>query len=286
MSDIIQIIISGLLIGSVFSLIAVALNMIFGVMEIVNFAHGSLVMLGMYFAYWLHELFHVNPYLSIFLGVPLFFIIGMGIQKFLINQVLDAAPINQFLLTLGLMLFIDNFAILVWKPDFRMITSSYTSSAIRIGGIDISVTRLVAGGIMVLAVIGLHQFLARTYWGKAIRATADDREGASLVGINVPRVYLFAFGISSALAGISGISIIPFFYVFPYVGVSFVLTAYVVVVLGGLGSFAGALVGGLIVGVSESLGGYYLYGSLKMVVPLIIFIIVLLFKPSGIFSGR
>jgi branched-chain amino acid transport system permease protein len=139
---------------------------------------------------------------------------------------------------------------------------------------------------MVLAVIALHQFLTKTYSGKAIRATADDREGAYLVGINVPRVYLFAFGISAALAGIAGISIIPFFYVFPYVGFYFVITAYICVVLGGLGSFAGALLGGLIIGVSESLAGLYVYGSLKMAVPLIIFIVVLLFRPSGIFAGK
>jgi branched-chain amino acid transport system permease protein len=286
MSDIIQVIVSGLLIGSVFALIAIALNVVFGVMEIVNFAHGSFVMLGMYFAYWLSVLFHINPYVAIFLGLPVFFLFGMGVQKILINRILGAPPINQFLLTLGLMLFLDNLALLLWKPDYRTVKGSYASSALSIGGIDISIARLVACGIMVLAVIALHQFLTKTYSGKAIRATADDREGAYLVGINVPRVYLFAFGISAALAGIAGISIIPFFYVFPYVGFYFVITAYICVVLGGLGSFAGALLGGLIIGVSESVAGLYVYGSLKMAVPLIIFIIVLLFRPSGIFAGK
>lgn len=239
MSDILQVTINGLLMGSVFSLIAVALNVLFGVMEIVNFAHGSLVMLGMYFAYWLSILFHINPYFAIFIGIPLFFLIGMGIQKMLIDRVLNAPPINQFLLTLGLMLFLDNLALLLWKPDYRAIKESYTSGVMNLGGIDVSITRIVAFGIMVLTVIVLHLFLTRTYYGKAIRATADNRKGAFLVGINVPRVYLFTFGLSSALAGIAGISIIPFFYVFPYVGSYFVITAYIVVVLGGLGSFAG-----------------------------------------------
>lgn len=286
MGDIIQVIVAGLLIGGMFSLIAIALNVVFGVMEIVNFAHGSFVMLGMYFAYWLSVLFHIDPYIAIFLGVPVFFIFGVCVQKILINRVLNAPPINQFLLTLGLMLFLDNLALLLWKPDYRTIKASYTASVINIGGIDISITRLVAFGIMVVSVLVLRQFLAKTYLGKAIRATAEEREGASLVGIDVPRVYLLTFGLSSALAGIAGISIISFFYVFPYVGVYFVITAYIVVVLGGLGSFMGALIGGLIIGVSESLAGLYLYGSLKMAVPLVIFIIVLLFRPSGIFAGK
>jgi len=286
MPEIIQVIVGGLLIGGMFSFIAIGLNVVFGVMEIVNFAHGSIVMLGMYFAYWLSVLFHVDPYIAIFLGVPVFFIFGVCVQKILINRVLNAPPINQFLLTLGLMLFLDNLALLLWKPDYRTIKMSYTASVINIGGIDISITRLVAFGIMLASVTILQQFLTKTYLGKAIRATADDREGASLVGINVPRVYLFTFGLSSALAGIAGIAIIPFFYVFPYVGVHFVITAYIVVVLGGLGRFTGALIGGLIIGASESLAGLYLYGSLKMVVPLVIFIGVLLFRPSGIFAGK
>ncbi len=286
MEEIIQVIIAGILIGGMFSLIAIALNVVFGVMEIVNFAHGSIVMLGMYFAYWLSIWFHIDPYVAIFAGIPVFFILGVGVQKILINRVLNAPPINQFLLTLGLMLFLDNLALVLWKPDYRTIKTSYTASVINVGGIDISITRLVAFGIMIASVIILRQFLAKTYLGKAIRATAEEREGASLVGIDVPRVYLFTFGLSSALAGVAGISIIPFFYVFPYVGVYFVITAYIVVVLGGLGSFTGALIGGLIIGASESVAGLYLYGSLKMAVPLVLFIIVLLFRPSGIFAGK
>ena len=205
MPEIIQVIVGGLLIGGMFSLIAIALNVVFGVMEIVNFAHGSFVMLGMYFAYWLSVLFHVDPYIAIFLGVPVFFIFGVCVQKILINRVLNAPPINQFLLTLGLMLFLAT-ALLLWKPDYRTIKMGYTASVINIGGINISITRLVAFGIMLASVIVLQQFLTKTYLGGAIRATADDREGASLVGINVPRVYLFTFGLSSALAGIAGIS--------------------------------------------------------------------------------
>ncbi len=286
MEGVAQVIINGLLMGSVFSLIAVALNVLFGVLEIVNFAHGSIVMLGMYFAYWFSILFHVNPYLAIVVGLPMFFVLGVAIQKFLIDRVLDAPPINQFLLTLGLMLFLDNLALLLWKPDYRALSSSYSSGAVKIAGIDISSAKLIACGIMIVAVGALHQFMGKTYFGKAMRATVDSREGAWLVGINVRSIYLVTFGISSALAGIAGISIIPFFYVFPYVGSYFVITAYIVVVLGGLGSIAGAVLGGLIIGVSESLGGLYLYGSLKSAVPLIIFILVLLFRPSGLFAGR
>lgn len=286
MLDIAQVIASGLLIGSLFSLIAVALNMIFGVMQIVNFAHGSFVMLGMYFAYWLSVSFNINPYIALFLGIPVFFMLGVVIQTTLMDRILDAPPINQFLLTLCLMLFLDNLALLLWKPDYRTVQGGYTSATLLIGGVNISVTRLVAFGIMLISVIALHLFLTRTYLGKAIRATADDKEGAFLNGVNVPGIYRIVFGISTALAGIAGISMVPFFYVFPYVGLSFVITAYVVVVLGGLGSFAGALLGGLIVGVSEAIGGYYLYGSLKSTVPLIIFIAVLLFRPSGIFAGK
>jgi len=286
MADVMQVIISGLLIGGIFALIAIALNLIFGVMSIVNFAHGSLVMLGMYFAYWLNVLLHIDPYVALFLGLPVFFVLGMLIQKLVINPILNAPPINQFLVTLGLMLFLDNLALVLWNPDYRTIKLSYASSSIAIGGVEFSVVRLAAFGIMIVSVILLHQFLTKTYMGKAIRATSEEREGAYLVGINVPWIYYIAFGISVALAGVAGIAIMPFFYVFPYVGFYFVILAYIAVVMGGLGSFAGALLGGLIIGVSESVGGLYLYGSLKLAVPLIIFIIVLLVRPSGIFAGK
>ncbi len=283
---ILQAAINGLLIGGVYSLVAVGLNLIFGVMRIVNFAHGALMMVGMYTAYWSVTLLSINPYVSLLIVIPVMFALGALIQNFLINPIISAPEHNQLLLTLGVSLFLENLALFLWSPDYRIMATPFSSVNYFIGDISLSLVRILAFGVAMLCSAILYLILARTDLGKAIRAASEEREGAVLMGINVRRIYFFSFGLGAACAGVAGATITPFFPVYPHVGGLFVITAFVVVVLGGMGSFGGAFAGGLIIGVAESIGAIFLPGSMKTIVSFAIFILILLFKPTGIFGGR
>jgi branched-chain amino acid transport system permease protein len=280
-----QAVVSGLLLGGVYGLVASGLTLIFGVLRIINFAHGAVMMLGMYASYWLWVGLGVDPYVSVLVTAPLFFLLGMGIQRLVIEPNRDAAEHNQLLLTLGLALFLENLALVLWHGDFRTLRVPYANASFVIGDALVEVSRLVAAGGAVLIALALFVFLHRTDVGKAIRALSEEREGAMLVGIDVARIRAVAFGIGSACVAVAGALITPFFYVAPDVGESFNIMAFVVVVLGGMGNFIGALVGGLIVGLAESLGAALLPGSLKQLVVFVIFVLVLLFRPEGLFGG-
>jgi branched-chain amino acid transport system permease protein len=280
-----QAIVSGLLLGGVYGLVASGLTLIFGVLRIINFAHGAVLMLGMYASYWLWVWASLDPYASVFLTAPLFFVVGAAIQKVVIEPNRAAAEHNQLLLTLGLALFLENLALVLWQGDFRTLRVPYANASFVIGEALVEVSRLIAAGGAVLIALALFFFLRLTDVGKAIRALSEEREGAMLVGIDVGRIRAVAFGIGSACAAVAGALITPFFYIAPDVGESFNLMAFVVVVLGGMGNFLGALLGGLIVGLAESLGAAFLPGSLKQFVVFVIFVLVLLFRPEGLFGG-
>ena len=280
-----QAVVSGLLLGGVYGVVASGLTLIFGVLRIINFAHGAVMMLGMYASYWLWVWLGVDPYLSVLLTAPAFFVLGMGIQRVVIEPNRAAAEHNQLLLTLGLALFLENLALVLWQGDFRTLRVPYANASFVIGDALVEVSRLVAAGGAVLIALALFVFLRRTDVGKAIRALSEEREGAMLVGIDVARIRAVAFGIGSACVAVAGALITPFFYIAPDVGESFNLMAFVVVVLGGMGNFIGALLGGLIVGLAESLGAALLPGSLKQLVVFVIFVLVLLFRPEGLFGG-
>ena len=279
-----QSIVNGILMGGVYGLVAIGLSLIFGVMKIINFAHGSLMMLGMFTTYWLYVLLGLDPYLSLLLSIPCLFVVGVLIERFLIAQVLDAPAHNQLLLTLGISLFIENFALLLWTPNFRTLEVTYLRKAAMVGTVMISLPKLVAFIFAIILTILLYCFLKGTDMGKAIRAASEEREGALTVGINLRRIYYVAFGIGAACVGAAGTLTAPFFYVNPHVGGIFVITAFVVVVLGGMGNFIGALVGGLIIGLAESVGAAFVPGQLKQFIIYFIFILVLLFKPEGLFG--
>jgi branched-chain amino acid transport system permease protein len=281
-----QALVSGVLIGGVFALAAAGLTLIFGVLRIINFAHGEFLMLGMYMTYWLFVFFGIDPFLSLLVTVPATFALGAVIQRGLIAPVLKAPEEIQILLTLGLSLFLQNFALTVWSPDPRVVNVSYGTATFQLGSTYVSWPRLAAFASAVVLALGLYAFLKTTELGRAIRAAADSRDGAQLVGIDVRRIYWIAFGIGAACVGAAGSIITPFFFTFPTVGLIFTLTSFVVVVLGSLGNFVGALVGGLIIGVAESLGEVFMPGSMKQVVTFGIFILVLLFRPTGLFGGR
>ncbi|GAC1336846.1 MAG: branched-chain amino acid ABC transporter permease [Myxococcales bacterium] len=277
-----QSLISGLLIGGVYALVGIGLTIIFGVMRIINFAQGEFLMIGMYLTYFLFHLFGIDPFVSIAITLPLMFLFGALLQLTLVNRVLDALPQNQILLTIGIGLVISNVTMMLFTSDYKILTTSYSSGSVRIGGISVSQPLAVSFAITVAITAALYWFLLRTDTGQAIRATAQDRDAARLMGVDVRRMSVIAFGIGSALAGAAGGLIAPTYYIFPQVGSAFTLKAFVVVVLGGMGSIVGATLSGLIIGTAESLGAAYLSSGMKEVVVYVLFLLVLLLKPAGL----
>ena len=277
-----QSLISGILIGGVYALIGIGLTIIFGVMRVINFAHGDLLMLGMYATYYLFTLAHVDPFMSIVITMPLMFLFGAFLQKTVINRVLNALPQNQILLTIGLGLIMSNTIMLAFTSDYKILSTTYSSSSVTIAGISISLPLVISFAITAAITVALYWFLLKTDTGQAIRATAQDREAARLMGINVKWMSILAFGLGAALAATAGALISPTYYIFPQVGSIFTLKAFVITVLGGMGSVIGATLGGVLIGVAESVGGVYLGAGWKEVVVFVLFLLVLLFKPSGL----
>jgi branched-chain amino acid transport system permease protein len=277
-----QSVLSGILVGGVYALIGIGLTIIFGVMRVINFAHGDLLMLGMYATWLIFTRLGIDPFVSIVLVAPLLFLWGAFLQKVIINRALDALPQNQILLTIGLGLVMSNTAMLAFSSNYQILTTRYSSSSFRLGGLSVSTPLLYSFLITAAITAALYWFLLKTDTGQAIRATAQDREAAQLMGINVRRMSVLAFGIGSALAGTAGALISPTYYIFPQVGGTFTLKAFVIVVLGGMGSVLGATLGGIIIGVTESLVGGLGASGLKELAVFVLFLALLLFKPAGL----
>jgi len=282
----VQGIVSGLLVGGVFAVVAVSLSLVFGVLNVVNFAHGEFVMMGMFGTYFLQQLFGIDPYASAAIVGPAMFVVGLIIYQFVIAPSLRGAHSIQILLTVGLSIFLANFTQYLVGPQYRTLNTSYTNMAVEIGGISINAAKGIAFGVA-LALVGLiYLFLQFTKTGKCIRASSQDREGAALLGIDVARTQRIAFAIGAAGAGVAGSIIIPFFYVTASVGLVFVLTAFIVVVIGGMGSLWGALVGALVIGVIESLTEIFYSPSVKQIGSLVLFLLVLYLRPEGLFGRK
>jgi len=278
MTVFLQSLISGILIGGVYALIGIGLTIIFGVMRVINFAHGDLLMIGMYMTYTLFTLLGIDPFVSITITIPLMFLFGAFLQKVFINRMQGALPQNQILLTIGLGLIMSNTMMLAYTSDYKILTTDYSSSSFNIAGISISTPLAISFLITAM----LYWFLLKTDTGQAIRATAQDREAAQLMGINVKWMSILAFGMGSALAGTAGALISPTYYIFPQIGSTFTLKAFVITVLGGMGSIVGATIGGIIIGVAESVSAVYISSGWKDVVVFVLFLLVLLFKPAGL----
>ncbi|HVM80108.1 MAG TPA: branched-chain amino acid ABC transporter permease [Stellaceae bacterium] len=279
-------VLNGLATGAVYALVALGLTLIYGVLHIVNFAHGSLLMLALYGVYFLYTLVGIDPYLALPIAVPLMFCLGYALQRSVIATASHGREENILLVTLGLSIIIDNLALYFWTADTRTINPSYAFETVDFGVAFIAVPKAVSfvGALAVTAVLRL--LIQRTDLGKAIRALARERRGAELVGIDVDHVYAMSFGIGIACVGAAACLLLPSYYVHPGVGESFVLIAFTIVVLGGMGSFAGALVGGFVIGLTESLGGLFLGENLGRIGVFVIFIAILLFRPTGLFGQR
>src|SRR3954452_15577690 len=282
MSILMQSLISGILIGGVYALIGIGLTIIFGVMRVINFAQGELVMAGMYCTFFLFQRAGVDPFLSVVITMPALFLLGALLQWTLINRVLDALPQNQILLTIGIGLVLANTAMLLFTSDYRILSTTYSSSSVPLGGIRLSTPLLYCFLITAVITAALYWFLVKTDTGHAIRATAQDRDATQLMGVNVRSMGVLAFGLGAGLAGAAGALVAPTYYIYPQVGGAFTLKAFVVVVLGGMGSGVGATLGGVLIGTAGSVSAAYLGSGWKAICVYAICLLVLLLKPSGL----
>jgi branched-chain amino acid transport system permease protein len=285
---ILQAAIGGLLMGGIYALIAIGLSLIFGVMRIINFAHGEFLMVGMLISYGLIQSTGMDPYLAVLIVGPLMFVLGYIMQKFALNKLLVREkvrePLSILLFTAGLMLVLQNSALLFFGADARSVQTPYTGKTFNVGSLIVSTPRLYAFLIAIVCCMLVFYFLTKTEMGRAIRATSQDRNTAKLMGINEKVIYCIAFGIGSALVGIAGALLVPFFYVFPTVGSIFGIRSFIIVVLGGIGSTKGALYGGIMIGLVEALGTQFISPAYSEMLVFLLFILVLLFRPSGLFG--
>ena len=281
-----QLLISTVLLGGIYALIAVGLTLIFGIMRVVNFAHGEFLMLGMYLAFWSFTLWGVDPYFVLVVAVPLFFAIGLGVYALVMRGVIHASHNVQIFTTVGLSTALQNVALVLWTGDFRFVRPWESSVVVRILGAAFNLSQVIAFAVALLFTLALFAFMKWTHAGRVMRATAQDGEAATLMGINTDRVYRLAFAIGIACVGVAGVLVSPLYSVYPTAGLQFVLLAYVVVVLGGLGDMVGALLGALIVAGVEVIGSYVFGSAWKEVIYFVLFIAVLVFRPAGIFGQR
>jgi branched-chain amino acid transport system permease protein len=279
-------VLNGLMTGAVYALVALGLTLIYGVLHIINFAHGALLTAAMFAAFFAYTLLGLDPYLSVFLLAPLFFAAGYALQRFVIGPAAHGDDRNFLLVTLGLAIVIENALLYFFRADTRTIDLPYAFDVVEVGSTFIAVPRIVALGAVIAVAIALWIIMRWTDTGKAIRAVAKERLGAELCGIDVAHVYAVTFGLGTACVAIAACLLIPTYYVNPTAGEAFVLIAFTIVVLGGMGSIAGALVGGLLVGVIESLSSVFLGQSLGQIGIFVLFIVMLLIRPSGLFGAR
>ncbi|HEY6024052.1 MAG TPA: branched-chain amino acid ABC transporter permease [Pseudolabrys sp.] len=279
-------ILNGLLTGAVYALVALGLTLIYGVLHIINFAHGALLSAALFAAFFAFRLLHLDPYVAVFLLAPAFFVFGYALQRFVIGPAARGDDRNMLLVTLGIAVVIENALLFAFRADTRTIDVPYAFETIDLGFTFLAVPRVVGFVAVFLVALVLWLIMAFTDVGRAIRAVAKEKLGAELAGIDVAHVYAITFGLGTACVAVAACLLIPTYYVNPGVGNAFVLIAFTIVVLGGMGSVPGALVGALLIGVVESLSGLFLGESLGQIGIFVIFIAVLLVRPSGLFGAR
>ena len=281
-----QALVQGILMGGIYGFIAMGLSLIFGVLRVINFAHGEMLTWGMYIAYVLFIWVGLDPFVSFLISGILVFLGGYLIQRILVNPIMDYHEAMQVLLLIGVSLVLTNLALLIWGPDPHSPQTSLALSTLHVQGVIIDTVRIIVFAISVCITLILFMFLKKTDLGMTIRATADNRLGARLVGVSVNHVSAITFGIGAACVGMSGAMLLPILPVSPGVGEPFTLTSFVIVILGGMGNLIGALIGGLIIGIAESMGAVLWSPSLKQLVSFVILILIMLFRPQGILGGK
>jgi branched-chain amino acid transport system permease protein len=284
--------INGILMGSIYGLAALGLTLIFGVLKVINFAHGSLLMVGMYVAYWAVALTGLHPYAALLIVIPVMFLFGYLLQDIIIKPIFKAEkdvrePITVIIVTTGVWYILDNLSLLIFGPQYRNIQDNpLRGKMLEFGDMMISVPKLWGFCAAVGCAAAVYIFLQKTRMGRAVRATSLDRDAASLQGINQYKIYNIAFGIGTAVAGVAGVTLVPFYNVFPSVGVLFDIKCFIIVVLGGLGSIGGALLGGMIVGIIESVGPQFMAATWTEAIVYALFLVFLFLKPSGLFGVK
>jgi len=279
-------ILNGLLTGAVYALVALGLTLIYGVLHIINFAHGALLSAALFATFFAYNMLGLDPYMAIFLLAPAFFALGYGLQRFVIGPASHGDDRNMLLVTLAIAVILENALLYVFRADTRTIDVPYAFETVDFGFTFLAVPRVIGFGAVFVVALLLWLIMGWTDIGKAIRAVAKEKLGAELVGIDVAHVYAVTFGLGTACVAVAACLLIPTYYLNPHVGNAFVLIAFTIVVLGGMGSVPGALIGGLVIGVVESLSGLILGESLGQIGIFLIFIAVLLVRPSGLFGAR
>lgn len=281
-----QLAVATVLLGGIYALIAVGLTLIFGIMRVVNFAHGEFLMLGMYLAFWAFTVYALDPYFVLLVSIPVFFGVGLLTYALVMRGVIKASHNVQIFTTVGLSVVLQNVALVAWAGDFRFVRPWHLSTVIRAGATTFNLSQVVAFLIAVGLTVALVAFMKWTHAGRVMRATAQDRDAATLMGIDTDRVYRLTFAIGIAAVGAAGVLVAPLYAIYPTAGLQFVLLSYVVVVLGGLGDMFGAMLGSFIVAAVEVAGSYLFGTAWKEIFYFILFILVLVFRPAGLFGQR
>lgn len=281
-----QVLLSGVLIGFIYALVSVGLTLIYGVMDIVNFAHGEFLMLSMYVVFWLYTLFKVDPIFSLPLSVIALFLVGVLTHRLIIRYVLKGPMSAQIFATFGLMIFLQAAAQFFWSPDYRVIQAPLLSGGVNLFGLHAGRPQLVAALGALLTTAFIYWFIKKTETGRALQAVAEDQEAASLMGINSDRTFALAWGLGAACVGVAGALLANYYYIFPNVGTVFVLIAFVAVALGGFGSVPGALLAGVIIGVVEVVAGLFIGPAFKDVPVFALYMVVVLVRPQGLLGSR
>jgi branched-chain amino acid transport system permease protein len=285
LTTIAQAVVNGLLIGGIYALVSIGVTLIFGVVKIVNFAQGEFVMIGMYISFFLATSFGIDPLVSLVISMPVLFVIGVLLQYFLLRRVLALGDMPQIFLTFALSLLLVNVALLLFTANYRTVQTSYSETAVHLGELYVPMAKLIAFAVAMVLSGLLWVFLHTTDLGKAMRAAAQNRDVAMLMGINPDRVFCVAVGVALALAGAAGSLLMPFYPAYPLVGQVFVLMAFVAVVLGTLGNVTGALIASLMMGVAESLGIQFVGADSGLIVVFAMLLLTLALRPNGLFGG-